>query len=128
MVREAICIVIGVVLFGLCLYSFKTIDRALTSPSRPATIDCSDTEANDGCYENPECCNGGIERLKAPFYVCDPYITGDCSQEGIQMLSDQGIFITVLNDDPEYGCDDTSCECEWQDCYVAPIDDSSWGE
>jgi len=80
-------------------------------------IDCSDTTDNDGCYENPECCGG--EGFPGPaVYTCDPLINGDCSREGVQMLTDQGIFITVINNDPEYGCDDTSCHCSWQDCYV----------
>lgn len=86
---------------------------------RANAIDCSDTLDNDGCYENPECCaDGELDGIRAIAYYCDPYVKGDCSREGIDMLSERGIFITVLNGDPEYGCDDTSCGCYWQDCFV----------
>lgn len=92
-------------------------------PQHP--IDCSNTYDNDGCYEHPECC--AIAPLihmddfdGVRVYYCDSKVNGDCSYEGLNILSAWGVYNVVVNSDPEFGCDDTSCECEWQECYKAP--------
>ena len=83
-------------------------------------IDCSNTYDNDGCYEHPECCPmfpyemDDFEGVRT--YACDVKVNGDCSAEGLNILKDWGIFVVVVNGDPEYGCDDTSCACSWQAC------------
>lgn len=51
------------------------------------------------------------------IYYCDPELKGDCSREGLYFLEDELRIVAYPNDDPEFGCDDTSCECYWQECY-----------
>ena len=72
------------------------IDRALTSPARPATIRLT---------------------TEGEVYICDPEFDGDCSLQAIDLLIDDGAADIIISGDPEYGCDYSICECEWQDCY-----------
>lgn len=53
------------------LMNVKADARDLVVNDAGYVIDCSDTEANDGCYEHPECCEGEREDFG------DPCIGGD---------------------------------------------------
>lgn len=111
-----------------CAFFFLYCAKANAQSVLPRhPIDCANTYDNDGCYEHPECCAiaplihmDEFEGVRE--YTCNPKVNGDCSREGLDILSDNGVFITIINDDTEYGCDDTSCRCEWQECFKPAAD------
>jgi len=109
--------VIGwVIVFSLLAWAAKAEDMVITQGGW--VIDCSDTEANDGCYEHEECCTEEeIRNLRHSFY-CDAKVNGDCSREALDYMGSIGVVVYPGND-PEFDCDDTSCGCYWQECYDA---------
>ena len=110
-------ILVAWILGSLCIFlAVNAQARDLVTTKEGYVIDCSDTEANDGCYEHEECCTEEeIRNLRHSFY-CDAKVNGDCSREALNYMNSIGVVIYPGND-PEFDCDDTSCGCYWQECY-----------
>lgn len=52
--------------FGFLAWAANAADLVVNEGGY--VVDCADLEANDGCYEHPECCKGDFERLQGEVY------------------------------------------------------------